>query len=225
MYVPGSDARALRSARRVVRHRADRIVVASRERSRSPRRSQTQRCMPAVVPSVLRGSTQYAGISCFASSSSRRAPADRCSRSARTSAPSASRISSATVASPASRGSSRRSRRSADSRRAARRAGSACRSTCCAAVRSAGRRREQRVGHRRPRRWRSGVMSSMIQNPRPCVATIRSPSWTTMSRTERVRQVLLQRLPVVAVVERHPHAGLGRRRRADPCGSDPRAPH
>ena len=32
--------------------------------------------------------------------------------------------------------------------------------------------------------WRSGVMSSSIQNPRPCVAATRSSSLTMRSRTE-----------------------------------------
>jgi len=31
---------------------------------------------------------------------------------------------------------------------------------------------------------RSGVMSSRIQNPRPCVATTRSSPWTMRSRTD-----------------------------------------
>ena len=37
---------------------------------------------------------------------------------------------------------------------------------------------------RRPSIWRSGVMSSRIQNPRPCVAATRSSSLTMMSRTD-----------------------------------------
>ena len=65
--------------------------------------------------------------------------------------------------------------------------------------------------------WRSGVMSSRIQKPRPCVPTTRSSSWTTRSRIERRRHVQPQRLPVVAVVEarRRPRARC--RRTAGPC--------
>jgi len=52
--------------------------------------------------------------------------------------------------------------------------------------------------------WRSGVMSSRTQNPRPYVAMTRSLRWVSVW-TSRPRmkcwQVLAQQLPVVAVVE------------------------
>ena len=61
---------------------------------------------------------------------------------------------------------------------------------------------------------RSAPMSSRTQKPRPCVATIRSSSLIAEIPHRNRRQVQLQRLPGVAVVERHEDAALGAAERA-----------
>ncbi len=66
--------------------------------------------------------------------------------------------------------------------------------------------------------WRSGLMSSITQNPRPCVADDQIVAVDLEVAHRRHRQVQLQRLPVVAVVERHERRALG-------AGEQQPAPH
>jgi len=55
----------------------------------------------------------------------------------------------------------------------------------------------------------SALMSSITQNPRPCVATMRSCRTPRKSRTDVTGRIALEGLPVVALVERHERPALG----------------
>ena len=81
----------------------------------------------------------------------------------------------------------------------------------CGDVDRVGRLEEVRVRRAAPSSsiWRSGLMSSITQKPRPCVATIEIVAVDLEVAHRRHRQIELQRLPVVAVVERDERAALG----------------
>ena len=118
----------------------------------------------------------------------RRRPARRrCGSGGRAVRP-ASRISSVTGPVAASRrASSRRWRRRAGSGPPARRAAAGCRCSCSSgsAMRRLGREEDGAdAGVEAVATWRSGVMSSRIQNERPWVPTTRSSSLTTRSRMD-----------------------------------------
>ena len=110
-------------------------------------------------------------------------------------------------------------------RRTARRAASACRCTCSSETdtRVAGANSVARARRRARRICRSGVMSSRIQNDAPVRADGDVVVLDHEIANRRRRHVEPQRLPMVAVVERDPHLRLACRRTAARGASDPRA--
>ena len=127
------------------------------------------------------------------------------------------------VRSPRSSGSSRWTRRSADSAPAARPSavGVPLSPPWMTLIASAGLNRyASALAHSSRRSGAAALMSSITQKPRPCVRDDEIVAVDFEVAHRRHRQVELQRLPVVAVVERDERAALGAGERAGRAARD-----